>query len=216
MRITNRRISEEYAEQQSKLLGNDFYASKVWKTVRLRALQIYGAECHCCSDKGTRQEPLHVDHIKPRSLYPRLSLDITNLQILCKRCNEKKSNLHETDYRLDHHKKFADDYVNNNKSLQKIILERTTGIPTKALDDKQFVKNKKPNNITQISKRERIKRKNTARKQTKIQVSFLREARKAQADGKFFEFVEAFTTQHGEEMVGQLIKRCNLSHWKVR
>ena len=44
---------------------------------------------------------LHVDHIKPRSKYPELELDITNLQILCEDDNLGKSNRYETDYRPD-------------------------------------------------------------------------------------------------------------------
>jgi len=42
---------------------------------------------------------MHVDHIKPRSIHPDLSLSFGNMQILCEDCNVEKSNLHETDYR---------------------------------------------------------------------------------------------------------------------
>lgn len=30
---------------------------------------------------------IHVDHIKPRSTFPQLEMDINNLQILCVDCN---------------------------------------------------------------------------------------------------------------------------------
>ncbi len=43
--------------------------------------------------------PLHVDHIKPRSKYPDLALDINNLQILCESCNLGKGAWDETDFR---------------------------------------------------------------------------------------------------------------------
>ena len=33
---------------------------------------------------------IHVDHIKPRSKYPKLALDQSNLQPLCETCNLKK------------------------------------------------------------------------------------------------------------------------------
>jgi hypothetical protein len=33
---------------------------------------------------------LHVDHVKPRSKYPELALDLDNLQILCAACNTRK------------------------------------------------------------------------------------------------------------------------------
>jgi len=42
---------------------------------------------------------LHVDHIKPRSKYPELSLTFSNLQILCEDCNFGKSNIDQTDWR---------------------------------------------------------------------------------------------------------------------
>ena len=42
---------------------------------------------------------IHVDHIKPRSIYPDLSLEFTNLQLLCADCNLGKSNKYDTDWR---------------------------------------------------------------------------------------------------------------------
>jgi len=42
---------------------------------------------------------LQGDHIKPKSLYPHESLNIHNIQILCRYCNELKSNYSEIDYR---------------------------------------------------------------------------------------------------------------------
>ncbi|MCA1806848.1 MAG: HNH endonuclease [Actinobacteria bacterium] len=44
-------------------------------------------------------ERLEVDHIRPRSHFPWLELELSNLQILCKPCNSSKSNRHYTDYR---------------------------------------------------------------------------------------------------------------------
>ncbi|WP_232796123.1 HNH endonuclease [Citrobacter rodentium] len=42
---------------------------------------------------------MHVDHIKPRSLYPHLALDLSNLQIMCNECNVSKSNKDEIKWR---------------------------------------------------------------------------------------------------------------------
>ncbi|WP_106598587.1 HNH endonuclease [Dyadobacter jiangsuensis] len=52
----------------------------------------------CCGLTPPRAK-MHVDHIKPRSKFPRLELDINNLQILCQYCNIGKSNLYEDDWR---------------------------------------------------------------------------------------------------------------------
>jgi HNH endonuclease len=62
-----------------------FYKSREWKILRTEVLKRQ-KECHYCKTKKN----LQVDHIKPRSRYPHLSLNITNLQTLCKKCNLDK------------------------------------------------------------------------------------------------------------------------------
>lgn len=42
---------------------------------------------------------LHVDHIKPKSLFLHLAYDLNNLQVLCEDCNMGKSNKDDTDWR---------------------------------------------------------------------------------------------------------------------
>ena len=64
----------------------DFYQSKAWKRLRVLALRRYGAVCMCCRSI----ENIQVDHIKARSLFPRLKLKLSNMQILCEECNKKK------------------------------------------------------------------------------------------------------------------------------
>lgn len=76
-------------------MNNEFYLSSAWKTLRYRVFETYGRKCLLC---GTDQETLHVDHIKPRSLFPELELDINNLQVLCATCNQGKSNRFTTDW----------------------------------------------------------------------------------------------------------------------
>jgi 5-methylcytosine-specific restriction endonuclease McrA len=73
-----------------------FYESEGWIYARKEILGLYGRTCMKCNKYS---DFAHVDHIKPRSKYPDLELDVMNLQVLCKTCNKEKSNLHETDYR---------------------------------------------------------------------------------------------------------------------
>jgi hypothetical protein len=72
-----------------------FYLSPQWTTLRRQALREYGAICMKCGSI----EGIQVDHIKPRSLFPELELELDNLQILCRPCNSAKSNRIIADYR---------------------------------------------------------------------------------------------------------------------
>jgi 5-methylcytosine-specific restriction endonuclease McrA len=73
-----------------------FFVSVEWQLLRLKTLRKYGAQCmKCLSVKGR----MHVDHIKPRSRYPKLALSARNLQVLCEKCNLEKGNKNEIDYR---------------------------------------------------------------------------------------------------------------------
>ncbi len=73
-----------------------FYDSDGWRRVRYLAILKSKGLCEAC---GEPRKPLHIDHIKPRSKYPELELDIENLQALCLDCNLGKSNWDETDWR---------------------------------------------------------------------------------------------------------------------
>jgi 5-methylcytosine-specific restriction endonuclease McrA len=75
----------------------NFYLSEKWRGLRYQALKAQGRICALCRNP---EGIMHVDHIKPRSKYPELELEITNLQILCADCNLGKSNIDETDWRL--------------------------------------------------------------------------------------------------------------------
>lgn len=78
-----------------------FYKTDAWRALRFEALK---ASNGCCALCGRSQRlhgvVLHVDHIKPRSRFPDLSLDPQNLQILCEDCNLGKSNRDDTDWRV--------------------------------------------------------------------------------------------------------------------
>ena len=76
--------------------GDDFYDSKRWLSLRMKVLEHYGRQCMKCLRVDGE---MHVDHIKPRSRFPELSLTFENLQVLCRDCNLEKLNYHATDYR---------------------------------------------------------------------------------------------------------------------
>lgn len=65
-----------------------FYASEDWKKLKKYIYSKYENICFCC---GSFNE-LQVDHIIPITKSPSRSLNHNNLQILCKTCNQIKSN----------------------------------------------------------------------------------------------------------------------------
>lgn len=97
---TRPEINGVVAFRPSKRAAHDgFYASREWKELRYRVLEKYGNECQCCGASRKTGAVIHVDHIKPRSIYPDLELEFDNLQVLCDPCNIGKSNKFATDWR---------------------------------------------------------------------------------------------------------------------
>jgi 5-methylcytosine-specific restriction endonuclease McrA len=70
--------------------NDPFFQSQEWRTLRWRVLKLGKFKCKACG-MDSASVRLHVDHIKPRSKYPNLALDMNNLQILCESCNLGKS-----------------------------------------------------------------------------------------------------------------------------
>lgn len=91
----------ENKKPQSRKTIADFYNSREWRELRFDVLKQMREEhgkvfCQLCFAENTQ---MHVDHIKPRSKYPELELDKSNLQVLCASCNFGKSNRDDTDFR---------------------------------------------------------------------------------------------------------------------
>lgn len=80
-----------------KQYGSSFYTSLEWVAIRYQALSRSKKRCELC--RRSDDVVLHVDHIKPRSKHPELSLVLDNLQVLCADCNIGKSNKDDTDWR---------------------------------------------------------------------------------------------------------------------
>jgi len=76
-----------------------FLLSDQWRILRYKTLVQRGNQCECCGQSWSVGNPLQVDHIKPRSLYPKLALEPSNLQVLCRECNTGKGAFDHTDWR---------------------------------------------------------------------------------------------------------------------
>ena len=82
--------------QGDSMTKDTFFSSREWRTLRYQAIRKYGQKCAACKRSAKSDNvTIHVDHIKPRFIYPELSLDIENLQILCEDCNIGKSYMYE-------------------------------------------------------------------------------------------------------------------------
>ena len=87
-----------------------------WRYLRKKIFEIQGDRCLCC---GIKSEKMHVDHIRPKSLYPHLEFMIDNLQVLCPDCNRAKSFKDQTDYRNSAHLLSMILEIHTNKLLRK-------------------------------------------------------------------------------------------------
>jgi hypothetical protein len=86
---------------------HSFHNSPEWLDARYKALKRARGFCSCCGCRGEPDNPLQVDHIQPRSQFPRLALVQSNLQVLCRRCNLGKSNKDMTDWRFEPSRELA-------------------------------------------------------------------------------------------------------------
>ena len=91
----NRPLSMTYDQANC----DEFLSSYQWRQLRMVAIKKHGARCQCCGASAATGAVIHVDHIKPRRLFPELALDLENLQILCHDCNHGKGNWDQTDWR---------------------------------------------------------------------------------------------------------------------
>lgn len=86
-------------EMRNKKKRSDIHNAATWNKLRYLVLKRDGGKCCLCGRSAADGVRLHVDHIKPASLYPELYYNPENLQTLCEECNLGKSDLDDTDWR---------------------------------------------------------------------------------------------------------------------
>lgn len=92
----------QYEAERREDGGPDFFNSNTWQRLRFEVLADSQGRCVLCG-RSYREHgvALEVDHIKPKSRFPSLALDKTNLQVMCFDCNRGKGNRDTTDWRAD-------------------------------------------------------------------------------------------------------------------
>ena len=82
--------NEHELPHQQQVSETDFYRTQEWRSLRVEVLAESNRRCLLCGSSPEHGVTLHVDHIKPRSLFPELALEKNNLQVLCEDCNVGK------------------------------------------------------------------------------------------------------------------------------
>jgi hypothetical protein len=106
IQISNSKISKPRNERNSKINSlfaellkqreadlmeaRRFYSSAEWLILRKEVIKEKGRICKNCGKTIDNDTDVTVDHIRPRSKYPDLALNVNNLQILCRVCNSRK------------------------------------------------------------------------------------------------------------------------------
>ena len=85
--------------QLFRVPDHEFFSSREWLTLRYAALREHGFACQCCGATRDDGVKLHVDHVLPRSKFPKLQWELSNLQVLCDACNLGKGAWDDTDFR---------------------------------------------------------------------------------------------------------------------
>ena len=92
-------IKNKRPKKKKKFVQSDrFLSSPEWRRARYDALKKNNGCCELCGRSKMDGIKLNVDHIKPRRKYPKLALDINNLQVLCNECNHGQFYFHFQQY----------------------------------------------------------------------------------------------------------------------
>lgn len=101
LEIHKRIVSAGAAKRVEEFRVSGFVTSSDrWRKLRYDALKKSNRRCELCGEGKGTGAVLHVDHIKPVSLFPELKFDPNNLQVLCEACNLGKGNRDATDWRV--------------------------------------------------------------------------------------------------------------------
>ncbi len=79
-------LQTAFDQSHTKVPANSFYNTREWEQVRYDVLVRDGFRCVLCGSSGESVQ-LHVDHVKPRSKFPHLELEPSNLRTTCRSCN---------------------------------------------------------------------------------------------------------------------------------
>lgn len=85
-------LARELAKQRQARIeeGQAFYSSPEWKLLRSQVIEEEGRTCSECGKFIRVDSDVTVDHKHPRSKHPPMSLERSNLRVVCRSCNARK------------------------------------------------------------------------------------------------------------------------------
>lgn len=83
------KLTQEYKKNNKKAVWNKDYIKKPLLEMS------HNKCCYCECEIGQGEKEMHIEHYKPKSLYPNLVVDWYNLLPSCPHCNKQKS-FHDT------------------------------------------------------------------------------------------------------------------------
>lgn len=84
------KYKKQTEQKQQGVLNNNWKGGLSWPFLKRCALDRDNYTCQSCGHN--EPEIMEVDHIKPKSKFPELKLDINNLITLCPNCHRRKTN----------------------------------------------------------------------------------------------------------------------------
>ena len=114
-----KKVSQKPRKKPNTTYGESIVFTS-YRKVRYDALLRSGGCCECCGNTPKSSgKPLHIDHIKPKSIYPELKNELSNFQVLCADCNIGKGNWDETNWREQRAGEDADEQLDRELILDK-------------------------------------------------------------------------------------------------
>jgi len=95
-----------------------FVYSPAWRSLRLQALRRDGYRCVKCGVDVSQPGQARVDHILPRSSYPRLALVLSNTRTMCSRCDNQS-----------HREKGQKAHMRTGERIERIVGSDSAGLP---------------------------------------------------------------------------------------
>lgn len=83
----------DYTSKEIENAWKSFSTSKLKKETVEQLEKMFAGCCAYCEGEYTGTSYPHIDHFKPKSLYPSLMFDYSNMNLSCEVCNKEKRDI---------------------------------------------------------------------------------------------------------------------------